>query len=437
MGLESVGDLALHIILRKLGAQDSARAACVSKQLRASASEDPLWSHFCALDLHLSQPFDPHGNLSPSFKACYQLWRESFIMYPWSLVKRVQRCWAKITNWLALNFPEAHSSLNKGASEAEIQDLENLLQVKLPLPTRILYRFHNGQDLDDFTRFGNAPLLGLIGGYSFYDHLVNVSLLPLDQIVLETKFLMEKLGFLASQGYILVAASSMYSEKFFLLNCTSGQLHVGTRKLVSDGEMLPCVPNALVNSVHDQQQDAVLLWLEEHGRRLENGVIKIRGEGTMRSICLFPEASPLCSTAVTSGVQVRCSSVFVPEFCDLQHTSQKYYFSYSIRMSLLPEGCCINGMTFNSCQLLSRHWLIRANDVVVANVNGEAVIGKFPLLRPGEKEFVYESCTPLPSASGSIEGYFVFVPGRLAVPKGSGFRALAAGFPLQLPDYIF
>ncbi|KAI8028606.1 F-box protein SKIP16 [Camellia lanceoleosa] len=37
----------------------------------------------------------------------------------------------------------------------------------------------------------------------------------------------------------------------------------------------------------------------------------------------------------------------------------------------------------------------------------------FPLLLPGEKEFVYESCTPLSSSSGSIEGSFTFVSGRL------------------------
>lgn len=68
--------------------------------------------------------------------------------------------------------------------------------------------------------------------------------------------------------------------------------------------------------------------------------------------------------------------MFVPEFADLQHTTQKYYFSYSIRMSLMPEGCSLNGMTFDSCQLLSRHWVICANDVVVGDVNAEAVIGK-------------------------------------------------------------
>nr|XP_011457254.1 PREDICTED: F-box protein SKIP16 isoform X2 [Fragaria vesca subsp. vesca] len=404
MGLEAVGDLALHIILRKLGAEESARAACVSKQLRASASEDPLWSHFCAQDLHLHQPLDPHGNLAPSFKASYGLWRESFSMYPWSLVKRAKRCWAKITNWLSLHFPEAHSSLNKGASEADIQHLETQLKVKLPLPTRILYRFHDGQDLHD-------SLLGLIGGYSFYNHLVNVSLLPLHQIVLETKHVMPKLGFSATPDYIVVASSSStYSQKLFFLNCTTGQLYVGTANLLPDAEMLPCVPNALLNSVHDhngdQQQDGMLLWLEEHYRRLENGIIRLREQEAMRSISQFPEESPLCSTAVTNGVQVRCSSVFVPEFSNLQDNTQ-------------------------------RHWVIRAYDVVVANVNGEAVIGKYPLLCPGEQEFVYESCTPLPSSSGSIEGSFMFVPGRLADPKGSRFRVPAARFPLQLPDYIF
>lgn len=68
MGLESVGDLALHIILTKLGPEDTARVACVSKRFRASASEDPLWFRFCSQDLGVTNPVDPHGNPAPSFK---------------------------------------------------------------------------------------------------------------------------------------------------------------------------------------------------------------------------------------------------------------------------------------------------------------------------------------------------------------------------------
>ncbi|KAK9205913.1 hypothetical protein WN943_016183 [Citrus x changshan-huyou] len=49
-------------------------------------------------------------------------------------------------------FPEAKATLRKGASEADIQELEKSLKVKLPVPTRILYRFCDGQECltDDF-----------------------------------------------------------------------------------------------------------------------------------------------------------------------------------------------------------------------------------------------------------------------------------------------
>jgi F-box protein 3 len=105
-----------------------------------------------------------------------------------------------------------------------------------------------------------------------------------------------------------VAASSSYIGKFFFLNCSDGQLYVGTQNLLTIGEMIPCVPQTLISPVHDfnidQQQDAMLLWLEEHGHRLHNGMIKLRDEGNIKSISLFPEESPLCSTAVTNGVKV-------------------------------------------------------------------------------------------------------------------------------------
>ncbi|XP_022722495.1 F-box protein SKIP16-like [Durio zibethinus] len=443
LGLDELGDLALHIIFSKLDPADTGRVSCVSKRLRRSASEDSLWAQFCFQDLHLSTPQDHQGNPIPSFKAAYQLWREAFSMYPWPLVKRVKRCWDKLKKWLSNNFPEAEATLRRGASEFDIQQLQTLLKVKLPLPTRLLYRFHDGQELMDkehsATSLGSS--LGIIGGYSFYRHLVNVYLLPIRQVIVETRGVMHHLGFSSRSKYIVVAASSAYSEKLFFLKCTTGQLFVGTRNLSTDGEMIQCVPNALIRSVHDlhgdRQQDAMLLWLEEHVRRLEDGIIKVREEGNVRSINLFPEVPPLCSTAVTNGVQVRASAVFAPECSDLQNEAEKYIFAYSIRMSLLPEGCTINGMTFSSCQLNWRHWIIRANEAIVSNVNGEAVIGKFPLLHPGEDEFVYESCTPLPSSPGSVEGSFTFVPGRLVDPKGSPFEVQVARFPLQKPDYVF
>lgn len=77
--------------------------------------------------------------------------------------------------------------------------------------------------------------------------------------------------------------------------------------------------------------------------------------------------------------QVRASAVFVPELGDLQNLKYKYMFAYSIRMSLLREGCIIDGTFFSSCQLYRRHWIIRANSDVVGDTGGEAVIGKVGL----------------------------------------------------------
>ncbi|KAJ6859969.1 F-box protein SKIP16-like isoform X1 [Populus alba x Populus x berolinensis] len=440
MGLDSVGDLALNIILKKLGPKETAKVSSVSKRFKDLASEKSLWSLFCLRDLDLSAPLDHHGNPLPSFKATYKLWREAFCMYPWSLVKRVKSCWDRLKSWFTANFPEVKATLGRGASEGEIQELERILKVKLPRPTRLLYRFHDGQNLTGQNLNTDAAdcLLGLIGGYCFYDHLVNVYLLPLHEVILETREIVRHLDLPNGSQFIVVAASSSYIGKFFFLNCSDGQLYVGTRNLLTIGEMIPCVPQTLISPVHDfnidQQQDAMLLWLEEHGHRLHNGMIKLRDEGNIKSISLFPEESPLCSTAVTNGVKVRASAIFVPEAVDL---SREYLFAYSIRMSLPPEGCIINGMRFSSCQLHLRHWVISADDTVVSNVNSEAVIGKFPLLLPGEKEFVYESCTPLQSPTGSVKGSFTFVPGRLTDPQGRPFEAEVARFPLQLPDYIF
>ncbi|PSS35834.1 F-box protein [Actinidia chinensis var. chinensis] len=442
MGLESVGGLAIHVILSKLGPTDTASVGCVSRRFRDWAADESLWSNFCADDLQLSSPEDHFGNPTSNFKTAYQIWRKAFGMYPWPLVRRVKRCWGRLKCWLSANFPEALATLRKGASEVEIEELEYRLKVKLPLPTRVLYRICDGQELMSGKFSGSmlGPPLGLIGGYCFNNMLVNVYLLPLREVITETQLVVRQLRFSSRSKYIVIATSSTFVEKIFLLNCANGELYVGTRKLATDGEMIPCVPNVLISSVHDsgghQQQDAMLLWLEEHGRRLHDGIIKVREEGNSRSINLFPEEAPHCSTAVTNGVQVRASAVLVPEFSDLQSDTDKYLFTYSIRMALLPEGCIINGLTFPSCQLHRRHWIIRANDVVT-DVDGDGVIGKYPLLRPGEGEFVYESCAYLSSSSGSIEGSFTFVPGRLADPKCGPFEVEVAQFPLQLPDYVF
>lgn len=226
-------------------------------------------------------------------------------MYPWHLVKRVSHCWDNLKLWLSLNFPEAEATLRKGATEEDLEEFESALKVKLPLPTRLLYRFVDGQEPPPPSSSSSSGLdgsLGLIGGYSVYSHDVNVYLLPLKEVIRETNETMSDLGVSNGSNFIAVAASATASLKMFFLDCSDGQLYTRT----STRQMLPCVPE--ING--DQQQDGMLRWLEEHGRRLQSGVIKVREEDNIKSISLFPEVPPLCSVAVTNGVQVNNNSLF-------------------------------------------------------------------------------------------------------------------------------
>ncbi|KAG8090875.1 hypothetical protein GUJ93_ZPchr0011g28324 [Zizania palustris] len=331
-------------------------------------------------------------------------------MYPLPLVRRVKIFWSSLKSWLSRNFPEALETLNKGVSEAQIKSSEDDLGFELPIPTKLLYRFCNGQlpfSEDHYENVRMAPL-GIIGGYVFYDHCVNVHLSPLEQIVEETKEFYHEFD---DQGVfnmtkLIVVANSWYRPKTFLLNCSNGELYVGTTNL-QDGEMIPCVPKSLIRlSNNDIPQDGLLLWLEEHLRRLQDGMIMTRMLNTSRYISLFPEASLSCTSAMTNGVKVRASAVFVPEY-----PGERYMYAYSIRLSV-PDACMLDGVYYSSCQLYSRHWIIRWRDRVVSDVNGEGVIGKYPLLYPGQEEFVYESCTPMLGSPGSVEGSLTFIPGK-------------------------
>ncbi|KAJ0093307.1 hypothetical protein Patl1_26450 [Pistacia atlantica] len=104
------------------------------------------------------------------------------------------------------------------------------------------------------------------------------------------------------------------------------------------------------------------------------GLSKFVKKEISEALTYFPRNLP-CSTAITNGVKVRGSPVFIPEAANLRGHSEKYLFACSIRMSLMPEGCIIGGVNFSSYQLHWRHWVIHANDVVVSDIGGEAVIG--------------------------------------------------------------
>ncbi|MFS7973315.1 hypothetical protein Hanom_Chr09g00855181 [Helianthus anomalus] len=136
--------------------------------------------------------------------AAYGAWREAYGVYPWPLVRRVKNVWDRIRIWLTGNFPEVLPTLCKGASEVELNELEKSLKVKLPLPTRVLYRFSDGQKVCS-----------------------NVSSERSEIYTRDVTRLRE-----FTRPKYIVTKVSAYNENMFFLDCELGQLHVGTKNLL-------------------------------------------------------------------------------------------------------------------------------------------------------------------------------------------------------------
>lgn len=125
------------------------------------------------------------------------------------------------------------------------------------------------------------------------------------------------------------------------------------------------------------------------------------------------------SEAVTDGLRVEAEARYSPEHS--QPGANHWFFVYTIRIS--NEGT-------ESCQLLSRHWIIRDATGRVEEVRGAGVVGEQPVLEPGD-HFEYTSGCPLPTPFGSMEGSY-----EMARESGGRFDAQIARFELREPSAI-
>ena len=100
------------------------------------------------------------------------------------------------------------------------------------------------------------------------------------------------------------------------------------------------------------------------------------------------------SDTVTQGVRVQVMAQYSPE--QSQPLQNQWFFLYTVQVS--NEGT-------ETVQLISRHWIITDADHQVKEVRGLGVVGKQPVLDPGES-FQYTSGCPLTTPFGSMRGTY-------------------------------
>lgn len=122
------------------------------------------------------------------------------------------------------------------------------------------------------------------------------------------------------------------------------------------------------------------------------------------------------SEAVTRGVRVHVESEYAPERSD--PARKEWFFLYTVRIT--NEGAEV-------VQLLTRHWIITDGTGHVEEVRGPGVVGKQPVLKPGES-FEYTSGCPLSTPFGVMEGTY-----QMISQAGEQFDAKIAPFTLSEP----
>ena len=122
------------------------------------------------------------------------------------------------------------------------------------------------------------------------------------------------------------------------------------------------------------------------------------------------------SEATTRGVRVNVKSEYAPDRS--QPSRNKWFFLYTV--TITNEGT-------ERVQLLTRHWVITDGANQVEEVKGPGVVGKQPMLAPGES-FEYTSGCPLSTPFGIMEGTY-----QMVTDGGDHFDVTVAPFTLSEP----
>jgi ApaG protein len=121
-------------------------------------------------------------------------------------------------------------------------------------------------------------------------------------------------------------------------------------------------------------------------------------------------------TATTHAIQVTVNPQYLPDQSD--PAKAQFVWAYQVRIENKGDV---------AVQLQSRHWKITDGLGRRQEVKGPGVVGKTPMLRPGEV-FEYTSGTPLSTPSGIMGGTY-----QMVSETGERFDIEIPTFSLDMP----
>jgi len=354
-------------------------ASCVCRAWKYSATSDSIWKILCQNDWATDAVSNGTQRLkgeeaASSFREVYSLYFNSKLRQYLPVYGRVRRAMAslcQITDALRLD-----CKLNPGAYDMYIDNMEIQTGTKLDLETRCVYRLVGGQSYD--------ATHGVFGGYMYYGVGANVFFVDTNRIPKLHPAVQQLTNTWSNKLEGMPIALDMESrKKVYLYVKSSNHGHaVGSIVELSQSRKYITIAPSLLE----------LLKRTDYNLRIGNWRPDEK---------IIPVFSSLLShgatEAVTRGVRVQCSVVFVPEECGTPE--MPHFFTYRITLSMDKSES-----PSKKCRLVSRHWISTSYEGEVSHTGGPGVIGAFPVVEPGSK-FEYTSCSHQ-QCFGSMEGTF-------------------------------
>ena len=122
-------------------------------------------------------------------------------------------------------------------------------------------------------------------------------------------------------------------------------------------------------------------------------------------------------TTTTQGVTVTVTTNYLPDYSS--PSQEHFVFAYRID---------IRNNSGHTVKLLRRHWFISDANGTVREVEGEGVVGRQPVLEPGESHQYMSGCN-LKSGMGKMQGTYLME--RLG--NGDSFQVNIPEFTLMVP----
>ncbi|NJO23768.1 MAG: Co2+/Mg2+ efflux protein ApaG [Sphingomonadales bacterium] len=120
--------------------------------------------------------------------------------------------------------------------------------------------------------------------------------------------------------------------------------------------------------------------------------------------------------AVTHGIRIKVE----PQYVEEQSSPDDSYFFWAYTIEIANQSDAV-------VQLKTRHWRITDAHGKTEEVRGPGVVGKTPVLDPGES-FTYTSGCPLGTASGIMVGSY-----QMQLQDGSLIDVAVPAFSLDSP----